>query len=315
MDILPWHFVSLSFGKIQKIADCMICSSDSTHTTQLNPLFNFIYVRMFLPHSLKLIQFVSEPVQLFIKLLHWKTREMCPESTRPFSLPWGGDLTHAVSLWCYCYCRRLCIATCLGSMCFPLLEWSPCLVASWVIASPIWETQRRQQKENRKGCTSKKERDWKTGQGSRKTGRQITWWMRDETGRVSEKDLVFPSYLSSWATPAWTVIRRGAGWPWQTKPSLGHAVMCSSVARLLCQHSQRDSVTPDRYRPTGWLGLILIQSMITSKERRGENWYFPTEKELQPAQVPTPRPLLWIDTPHAQEWHDRALQWVIFSTS
>lgn len=109
---------------------------------------------------------------------------MCPESTRPFSLPWGGDLTHAVSLWCYCYCRRLCIATCLGSMCFPLLEWSPCLVASWVIASPIWETQRRQQKENRNGCTSKREREWKTGQGSRETGRQITWWMRDETGRV-----------------------------------------------------------------------------------------------------------------------------------
>lgn len=69
------------------------------------------------------------------------------------------------------------------------------------------------------------------------------------------------------------VSRRGAGLSWQTKPSLGRAVMCSSVACLPRQHSQRDSVAPDRYRSAGLLSMvgINIDSQCDYIKRKGEN--------------------------------------------
>lgn len=120
------------------------------------------------------------------------------------------------------------------------------------------------------------------GQGSGETARQITWWKRDETGIVFKWEgfgvPVLSVFLSN-SSMKCPVISERCRIALTNKALTGP---CCNV--LLCGPSALSTLTErfgyTRHRFTGCLGLILIRSMITTKElifsNRERKWYFPS---------------------------------------
>lgn len=156
-----------------------------------------------------------------------------------------------------------------GSICFPPLEWTHCVVASWVIASSL---ERQAEEEQKRMYISKKKKKNNPGQetrvGSWLMERWTTWHMWAETGGRELKRGgfgVLRSSLPSWVNSSLNCVSERC-WIAHTKAKLrlGHAVVSSSQAHLLSQPSQWDSVAVENYWSTGG-GQRPYSDYITSK--------------------------------------------------
>lgn len=127
-----------------------------------------------------------------------------------------------------------------GSICFPPLEWTHCLVTSWVIASPLERQAEEEQKrmyisKSRTGNPRRTLSDWTIDDLA-----NVSWDVREgiKVRRILESS-VHP-FLPEW-TPAWTVSQRGAGSPTQ-KQSCDWATLSCVPLKPICSSSPHNEI-------------------------------------------------------------------------